>query len=193
MLFLHKRDIRRGCLHFQKHFLFDEKCETHLYIHKLHMLDTYIANIHFHTPPCSICGESYFCHWCAGYPADIHRIINGGHGGHVVFGGGILDAQRMGMLSQLVRMAPDAVLRLVSGLSCRTASQKPVAVIGGLPPNYRKQFRIGCLPGENGVLFQCDSASEEFGERHGNQASAIPQTGAMGRLLEKRLDGQTSS
>ena len=98
-------------------------------------------------PPCSICGESYFCHWCAGYPADIHRIVNGGHGGHVVFGGGILDAQRMGVLSQLVRMAPDAVLSLISGLSCRTASQKPVAVIGDFPPDHREQFRVGCMAG----------------------------------------------
>ena len=90
---------------------------------------------------------SYFCHWCARYPADIYGIIDRGHGGHVVFGCGIFDTQRMGMLSQLVRMAPDAVLYLVSGLSCRTASQKPTAVIGGLPPNYRKQFRIGCMAG----------------------------------------------
>ena len=71
--------------------------------------------------------------------------------------------------------------------------QEKPPVIGDFRPDDGEQFRIGCLPGENGVLFQCDSASEEFGERHGNQASAIPQTGAMGRLLEKRLDGQTSS
>ncbi len=86
-------------------------------------------------------------HWHAGYSADSYRIINGGHGGHVVFRCGILYTQRMGVLSQLVRVAPDAVLRLVSGLSCRAASQKPVAVIRDFPPDYRKQFRIGCMAG----------------------------------------------
>ena len=62
-----------------------------------------------------------FCHRHTRYPADIYSIIDRGHGCHLVFGGGILDTQRMGVLSQLVRMAPDAVLRLISGLSCRTA------------------------------------------------------------------------
>ena len=100
-----------------------------------------------HIRATKICCIRKFCNRHTGYPADSYRIVNGGHGGHVVFRCGILDAQRMGMLSQLVRVAPDAVLRFIAGLSCRTTSQKPTAVIGGLPPNYRKQFRVSCMAG----------------------------------------------
>ena len=126
-------------------------------------------------PQCSICGESYFCHWCAGYPADIHRIVNGGHGGHVVFRCGIV-------LSQLVRVAPDAVLRLVSGLSCRAASQKPVAVIGGLPPNYRKQFRVGCTTAGSALRARPDEVADELMLRCGFRVTSLPGLASAPRI-----------
>ena len=139
----------------------------------------------------NICFIRKFCHRHTGYPADSYRIIDRGHGGHVVFRCGILDAQRMGVLSQLVRMAPDAVLSFISGLSCRAASQKPVAVIGGLPPNYRKQFRVGCTTAGSALRARPDEITNELVLRRGFRAASLPGLTSAPRIGRPAHRGRT--
>ena len=97
----------------------------------------------------------------------------------------------MGMLSQLVRVAPDAVLRLVSGLSCRTASQKPTAVIGGLPPNYRKQFRVGCTTAGSALRARPDEITDKFMLRSGFHAASLPGLASAPRISRPAHRGRT--